>query len=49
MAKKKNDKVEGEIKVITASQISEIGIEFHREDLNQLRDKLNEVIRIINK
>ena len=49
MSKTKNvvvDEVEGEkVKEVVVSKIGQINVDFSREDLNGLRDKVNELIK----
>lgn len=55
MAKKKIEITEGsgagsyiEVDIIEPKTISPVTAEFNREDLNELRDRLNEVIETVN-
>ena len=53
MARAKKVEIEGveevEQEVVVVPTIGKIEIEFNNESLNQLRDKLNEVIEFVNK
>ncbi len=49
MTKKTVETVDGvETEVVAQSEIATVAHEYNREDLNELRDRLNEVIAVVN-